>query len=33
MAAIIPGGVEHSGRTLTTCRVIDIFSPAREDYR
>ncbi len=33
MAAIIPSGVEHSGRTLTTCRVIDIFSPVREDYR
>ncbi|MDI1247828.1 MAG: cupin domain-containing protein [Lacunisphaera sp.] len=33
MAAIIPGGVEHSGRTLTPCRVIDIFSPARDDYR
>jgi quercetin dioxygenase-like cupin family protein len=33
MVAIVPSGVEHSGRTLTTCRVIDIFSPVREDYR
>jgi quercetin dioxygenase-like cupin family protein len=33
MAAIIPGGVMHGGRTLTACRVIDVFSPVREDYR
>ena len=33
MAAIIPGGVLHGGTTLTACRVIDVFSPAREDYR
>jgi quercetin dioxygenase-like cupin family protein len=30
---VIPGGVEHSGRALTACRVMDVFSPAREDYR
>lgn len=33
MAAIIPGGVLHGGKTLTACRVIDVFSPARDDYR
>jgi len=33
MAVLIPGGVTHGGRTLTACRVIDIFSPPREDYR
>lgn len=33
MAAIIPGGVMHGGKTLTACRVLDVFSPAREDYR
>jgi quercetin dioxygenase-like cupin family protein len=33
MAAMIPGGVRHGGRTLTACRVIDVFSPARDDYR
>jgi len=33
MTALIPGGVRHGGKTLTACRVIDIFSPVREDYR
>jgi len=33
MAALIPGGVPHGGRTLTACRVLDIFSPVRDDYR
>ncbi|SDR68346.1 cupin domain-containing protein [Opitutus sp. GAS368] len=33
MAALIPGGVMHGGTTLTACRVIDLFSPVREDYR
>ena len=23
----------HSGRALTPCRVLDVFSPSREDYR
>lgn len=31
--ALIPGGATHGGRTITACRVIDVFSPAREDYR
>jgi quercetin dioxygenase-like cupin family protein len=31
---IIPGGVEHSGRTGDTpARALDIFSPVREDYQ
>jgi quercetin dioxygenase-like cupin family protein len=30
---IIPGGVSHGGRTITRCRVIDVFAPARDDYR
>jgi hypothetical protein len=25
--------VMHGGTTLTACRVIDLFSPVREDYR
>ena len=29
---IIPGDVEHSGKTLTDCTVLDIFSPARPEY-
>ena len=33
MVALIPGGVVHGGRTITACRVIDIFTPVREDYR
>jgi unsaturated pyranuronate lyase len=33
MAALIPGGVTHGGRTITACRVIDVFSPRRDDYR
>jgi len=29
----IPGGVEHQGRGVTECVVIDVFNPPREDYR
>lgn len=32
-AALIPADVVHGGRTLTACRVIDVFSPTRDDYR
>ncbi|MBU7024416.1 MAG: cupin domain-containing protein [Theionarchaea archaeon] len=30
---VIPGGVPHSGKSVTTCRVIDVFYPVREDYQ
>lgn len=33
MVALIPSGATHGGRTITACRVIDVFAPAREDYR
>jgi len=33
MAALIPGGVMHGGTTLTACKLVDLFSPVREDYR
>jgi len=33
MVALIPGGVTHGGTTLTACKVIDVFSPTRDDYR
>lgn len=29
----IPGGVPHSGRCLAPTRVLDVFTPVREDYR
>jgi quercetin dioxygenase-like cupin family protein len=30
---VIAPHAPHSGRALTHCRVLDVFSPAREDYR
>ncbi len=33
MIAVIPGGVPHSGKALTSCRLMDVFYPAREDYK
>lgn len=33
MFAVIPGGVTHAGRAITPCRIIDVFHPARDDYR
>jgi quercetin dioxygenase-like cupin family protein len=32
-AALIPANTPHGGRTLTACRVVDVFAPVREDYR
>jgi quercetin dioxygenase-like cupin family protein len=31
--AIIPGGILHGCRAITACRVLDTFTPIREDYR
>jgi quercetin dioxygenase-like cupin family protein len=31
--AVIPGGVTHAGRAITDCRLVDVFYPARDDYR
>ncbi|MCK0144597.1 cupin domain-containing protein [Arenibacter sp. F26102] len=30
---IIPPNVSHSGRALTPCKLMDVFSPTREEYR
>ena len=31
--AAIPSHVRHAGRAITDCRILDVFSPVREDYR
>lgn len=30
---IIGAHVPHSGQALTSCRLLDVFSPVREDYK
>jgi quercetin dioxygenase-like cupin family protein len=30
---VIPPNARHSGRATTPCRILDVFSPVREDYR
>ena len=30
---LIPSFATHSGKALIACRLMDIFSPAREEYR
>ncbi|MCF7935750.1 MAG: cupin domain-containing protein [Synergistales bacterium] len=30
---VVPGDVEHAAQAVEECRVLDVFTPVREDYR
>ena len=30
---VIPPMIPHSGKALTACKLMDVFSPTREEYR
>jgi quercetin dioxygenase-like cupin family protein len=33
IVGVIPSNAVHSGIAITTCRILDVFFPVREDYR
>lgn len=30
---VIPSNIMHGGRALTPCKLMDVFSPVRDEYR
>ena len=33
LVAVIPSNAAHSGRAVTDCVALDVFTPVREDFR